>query len=215
MNLISLIPERFKNGFKELSLMPEETFKEVEASLLSVSLTSSVDDLTARIVGEKSFIDEEKLQEIFLSVEGLIPFLEDRSQIEDIASDVTELSEPKDAEIFRNRLIKLLGNNKIFLASKAQELVTETENLFLSGRIVTDIRPIFGINLDEQPIAGMIMHNLHLHYQGSLSGQQEDIYLSLNSTDISLLIDALVRADKKADNLKAMLLKIGMIDLNE
>jgi len=222
MPVIAFIPEVYKNGFTELSLLKEETFLALQEALLSVELSASTEDLAAKVANLKS-LNESQIEKIFLSVGGLISFLDEEADLSEIVNDIirlglkdtdSKITEPQDSEKLKERLLLLLKNKKIFYASKAADLVTETENQFLTCRIVTDVRPIFDIDLDVQPTVGIIMHNLHIHYQGNETSQHEDIYFSMNSNDLQLLLNALERAERKEDSLRLMLSKWGVTNLN-
>lgn len=219
MPIISFIPESYESGFKALESMSDRSFAELREALMVVSMSASTDDLATKIARTKG-LDLEELKEIFSSLGGLTSFLEKESDIDEIVQDLVSLSlndwlKPESEDKFRDRLSHLLKNKKIFYTSKAEDLLTETENLFLACKVSTDIRPIFNVNVNENPEAGLIIHNLHIHYQGNLSSQHKDIYLSLNSYDIQTLIQTLIRAVNKEESLHKLLERSGITYLND
>jgi hypothetical protein len=222
MPIVTYIPRAYKDGFKELVTLDEESFKSIISALQNAPLSSSHEDLAVKIAVIAT-TQQSVIEQILLSISGLISFLEDEEDINEVVEDIVELAaqEPeinvqgKDQAQFKERLLLLLSDKKIFYASKAQDLITETENQFLTCRIVTDFRPIFNLNIEKSIEAGMIIHNLHIHYQGKMSGQHQDIYLSLNANDIGQLLDVIGRAIKKEENLREVLLKSSITNLNE
>jgi hypothetical protein len=220
MPIISSLPERYEDGFTELSLLSDETFAAIENALLSVELSPSNTELAAKVATSNN-LDTEQIQSIFLSVGGMVTFLEDESDIEEASSDVVtlcideELADPANKEKLKSRILVLLKDKKILYAAKANDLITESGNVFLTSRVITDIRPIFDFDLEKSPEVGIIMHNLHIHYQDASYAPHKDFYIALTSIDIQMLMDTLIRAEKKEENLKVILKKSGMTNLIE
>jgi hypothetical protein len=218
MPIISYIPVDYINGFKEIALMEEGDFKKIEDGLASTGLTSSIVNLAAN-VGNSQQIHHLPLEEVFSAIGALIEFLDDKEDIAKIALDVVSLMPPKgisEAQFaaLEQRLIILLNDQKIYYAYKSRKLITENANNFLSCRIVSDIRPVFDFDIEQQPIAGVITHNLHIHYDSELSGVHKDFFICLDSYDIQVLMESLVRAEKKEETLGKVLKQSGMKNLN-
>lgn len=221
MPLVSFIPRRYEEGFKELAQLDDKIFSSIQDGLSSALLTSSTEKLAVK-VGNLKDLDSDSIQGIFYSVGGLIPLLEDGTNVDEIVEDVASISqigenaiEIKDIPKFKERLKILLTDGKIYYAAKARDLLTESGNVFLSCRIVTDIRPVFDLDLDKPPEAGFILHNLHIHYQADAAAPHLDIYLSLDSNDVQTLIEVLMRAENKEQSLQLLLKKAGMTNLND
>jgi hypothetical protein len=215
MPLISSIPDNFQEGFKILSSLDEDVFNSIQKALLEVPATSSVENL-AESVMKITNLERKEIEQIFRSIEGLFLILDSENEIEEFANDVSKLFDKSGIngrDEFKNRLIILLKEKKIFYASKAYDLITESGNFFIQCRVMTDIRPIFDLDVESQPKAGIIMHTLHIHYDAD-SGPQRDIYLTLEPSDLETIKDALVRADKKQKALSETFKASGMINLN-
>ena len=220
MPLISSIPTRFKKGFTELATLNDEQMTALQAALSEVPSSAYIEKLVDGIA-EKKGLEKSVIEEILTSIAGMIPFLEEDNQIEEIVDDTVaiclheQLVGERQLSTLRDRLLLLLREKKIFYAAKAEDLLYETENLFISGKIISDIRPIFDLDPEQAPEAGLVMHTLHIHYRADAAGPHQDIYFTLDGTDIQALIAILVRADKKEEALKVTLKKAGMNNLNE
>ena len=219
MPLISYIPDEYEDGFIEIAKIKDEDFKKIEAGLAKVTLTSSIKKL-ALDVGNSSQIHHLPIEDIFSSVGALIEFLEGRDDIEKLAADVASLISSKELvheqiDNFEKRLIVLLNDTKIYYAHKSRKLMTENVNNFISCRVVSDIRPVFDFDIEQDPIAGVITHTLHIHYDSELSGIHKDFFICLDSFDIKTLIETLLRAEKKEEVLSRLLKKSGITDLND
>jgi hypothetical protein len=219
MPLISYIPNEYEDGFMEIAKMKEHDFGKIVEGLSKVNLTSSVKNL-AISVANLTQIHHLPLEEIFSSVGALIEFLDGREDIEKLAADVASLIPPEklDEKQLHNlemRLIVLLNDPKIYYAYKSRKLITENANNFISCRIVSDIRPVFDFDIEQDPIAGVITHTLHIHYDSELSGIHKDFFICLDAFDIQMLTEALLRAEKKEEVLGRVMKKSGITDLND
>ncbi len=219
MPIISYIPPEYKDGFKKIATMEQSEFAKIEDGLNDAALTSSIAMLSLNIENAKQ-VHHLSLEEIFSSVGALIEFLEDRKDVEKVASDVASLMSPNELTVeqldaLQTRLTILLDDKKIYYAYKSRRLITENANNFISCRIVSDIRPIFDFDIEQEPIAGVITHNLHIHYDSELNGIHKDFFICLDSSDIENLIEALIRAERKEESLGKLLKKSGITNLND
>jgi hypothetical protein len=222
MPIISSIPTGYQEGFKQLSVIDSDKFNAIAEGLSSKSFASSITKLIEKI-SKLQNIPSEDFEDIFLSVGSLVDFLDKGFKIRDLVKDI--VSAGKDDQIikfkdeieekeYNKRLSFLLANQQIYYASKANDLATELGSIFLRSKVVTDIRPIFNVSLDD-PKVGLITHTLHIHYNSCEESGHRDIYISLDSNDIAILRLDLERAQQKEDNLRSMFKKMEMINLNE
>ena len=217
---ITYIPDRYKDGFKKMASLEKEVFANIEEGLSYTSLTLTISSLAEKVAKLKN-LDTSEVKEIFLSAGSLIPFLDKKIEVKEIVKDIAVLAlenkivDPENIETLKLRLTTLLNNEQVYYASKSSVVLTEHGNVFIQARVLTDIRPIFSINVQETPKAGMIIHNLHIHYQGDQEGDHKDLFLALDSKDIKSLKDSLIRAEQKESALQKLYDKIGMANLNE
>lgn len=220
MPLINYIPERYEDGFKELGIIKKSDFTKIEKYLSAAPLVSSIEKLSL-IISSNEELEEIEIEEIFLSVGSLISFIEKQEIIEEIIQDVValceidELIKPEDKERFEKRITFLINNKQIYYAAKSDNLINNYGNIFIQSRIISDIRPVFDIQIDDNPKAGIIFHNLNIHYQSNDEPYHKDISLILTIDDIQSLKDVLIRAEKKELCLQTIFEKSGMKNLNE
>jgi hypothetical protein len=218
MSLISFIPQRYEEGFKKIASIEEVDFQLIKESIENGSLVSSVGKLVARIA-DVSGIDAVDIEKIFSSVGSLISFFENEDMVNEVIENITTIGYEgklfENKEQFFERLSFFLKNKHIYYSVKANDLSTDYGNVFLNSRIATDIRPVFGINIEDAPQAAMIVHNLHIHFQSDEEGNHKDIYLALDSDDLKSLKDAIIRAEQKEIGLSKIFEKAGITNLNE
>ena len=122
--------------------------------------------------------------------------------VDDICNGM-ELKEPEYSKL-KNNLQALLGIEEVTLVSKAWNLQTENERLFCQARIITDLRPVFGPDINQGPKAMVITHALKLGFhRNSTEDSHEDIYVSLDADVLNALQEIIERAKAKAKILKS------------
>jgi hypothetical protein len=220
MSIINSIPPQYLSGFEELANLSDEEFKKIQQGLEKVRPVSSIDGLVAKLYQTEDF--KADLADIFSSIGSLVPYIESKQTIGEIANDIADLSideeilkEEGQRESYINRLVVLLTGKQVFYASKADDLINNYGNTFILSRIVTDIRPVFDIELTEEIRAGMIIHNLTIHYQSNDEPYHKNITLSLTPDDVQELRRVLDRAELKEERLQAIFKKSEIDDLNE
>jgi len=218
MPLIAGIPERYEQGFKNISGFSDSEFSSIKNSLLDGAYNSSLQGLAHKI-SQITNLDYEDIFQAFISIGSLNPVLENTEIVEEVVNDITALAKSegitKDSGIFRERIDFLIKNDQIFLAAKAYDLARESANIYIDARIVTDLRPIFGINVEEEPHGSIILHTLHLHYQDHKESDHKDLFITLDINDIKTLKDLLIRAEKKESSLQQFLKKSALSDLKD
>ena len=112
--------------------------------------------------------------------------------------------QPAGREQFKRKIVTLMGAGVLGIASKIVDLRTEDERVFCTGRILTDLRPVFGSRLEDGPQGMIVVHLLKLSYHSAADKHQE-FYVSLDSDDLQTLRTLIDRAEAKAKSLSASL----------
>jgi hypothetical protein len=95
------------------------------------------------------------------------------------------------------------------VTAKAQELILETEHLYCGARVLTDLRPVYGLRVDEGPNAALVLHQLKLSFHEG-GPETKDFYITLEKPDIEELRKVLDRASRKEESLRVSAKKGGM-----
>ena len=223
MSSLVNIPPKYHEGFRLLSTMEDDTFQSLIEAIKLTSLTSSVKRLSSQVAISEN-LPLKDIEAIFMGAGSLTGFIEKGSSTVEIAEGIATISDDNSIidfskvnskDVFVVRLSTLLETERLYYAAKASIVMNEYENVFIQARIVTDIRPIFGIKVDELPKSGMIIHNLHIHFRKDEEGDHRDIYFALDSNDLKILQELLSRAQQKENSLNAVLKNANMINLNE
>ncbi len=78
---------------------------------------------------------------------------------------------------------------------------------------MTDLRPIFHLNVSEKPDAAVIIHMLKISQRDNF-GHRSDEYFALDSNDIAMMKELFERALKKETTLKGIMEKSGVTVLD-
>jgi hypothetical protein len=151
--------------------------------------------------------DAEAIQEVVMELYRVREFLDMGVQefVLDIAAALQEVEPYPAVELrtFVERLTMLLSIESVTIASKAASLKVEYERRFCSARVLTDARPIYGVDPSKMPAAGMITHTLRISYHDNTS-QLREFYITMDSDNITTLREVLDRADVKAKSLESV-----------
>ena len=100
----------------------------------------------------------------------------------------------------RGGLKKLLETKSVSLAAKAIDISYDFERGYLTGRLLTSVRPVFD-DQREDIVGTTIVQTLRLEYIAP-NGDQSNISVAMDRDDIIKLADERERAVKKADRAK-------------
>lgn len=98
----------------------------------------------------------------------------------------------------RAAIKRLLETRSIKLAAKALDISYDFERVFLTGRLLTSIRPVFD-DQREDIVGSTIVQTLRLEYVGS-NGDQSTVSISMDIDDIGKLKEECERAILKANS---------------
>ena len=98
-------------------------------------------------------------------------------------------------------------------AAKAGYILTQHERIFVNARILTDVRPIFHLNVSEKPDSAVIVHMLRITQRDNFQHHAEQ-YFALDSNDIRVLKALIDRAMKKEETLKGLMKDSGVTVLH-
>ncbi len=229
------IPKRYQAGVAKIRELDERTAQEFRDSLdrsfalgtpdQSDSFGKSLDALATSAISSEakpSTIDLKKTAETIIALYR-VKAMRDVS-VDEFAEYVTEAMESlesenlrlphEEREQFKKKLIILLGATAIGIVTKAADLQMENERLFCSGRILTDLRPVFGFRVEDGPQGMVVVHQLKLSYHTG-SEELHEFFISLNSEDLRSLRGLIDRAEAKARSIKSSLKDVRLFGITK
>lgn len=107
----------------------------------------------------------------------------------------------------KNRLVALLDIHSVKIFARASEVQHEYEDVFISARIMSDMRTVFAPDTAE-PTGVMIVHNLKV--RSIRDGAYCNRYFAMDDADLDFLQQAIQRAKDKSKSLQAVIGKSGL-----
>lgn len=219
------IPDEYQRGFAEMRQLTERQAQELVLALEAEPPTLDRTGLRFGVASRMSDLarnDVDRIIDTLLSLYALqssmsletLDFVDTVSRAMD-ASGIEELvfGGDEERELFKSQLAPLLEIDSLSIATKANDLLYEDKHAVRgSTRVITDVRPVFRVDPEDDPAAALIVHTLKVSYHDG--GRIEDFLVTLDTEQIKELTDALKRADLKAESIKRMLAgtKVPFID---
>lgn len=209
------IPQPIKTGLSHIALLTEEQFQELYSAFENMPLRIKriyiFDDSDIRLstipVDAYAAI-KEALFPLYVGLQGIdVP---DSTYASDIADSLKEendrLEWVNSEEVFnrfKERLTRLLSIDRLKLIAKTNDVITQNARTYTRARIISDIRPVFGEDLENLPQVAVIVHLLKISYIKDDEGQE--FVVALDTSDIQQLIDTLERAKQKTERLNSLI----------
>jgi hypothetical protein len=198
----------------KLVSLSDKALEELLSVLNEIPSSLNLDTIKANTLSKISSIPESDVDEIISALDSLY-YIRHESEItiEDFSGQVLQAMRDTDnRELqleenirgqFKERLTKLLSGTLLDIAIKSRDVLYEQERLFGSARTLTNIRSVFGENVEDYPRAAVIVHMLKIHY--IQNNEHKEFFVALDARDIDLLINELIRSQEKAETLKSTL----------
>jgi hypothetical protein len=194
------IPENAYKGLRLLSELPEDKILDFFNFFREIKPTFFWEEISQKYSANESG----EIESIVKAIKGLYSLeLSENLSSEQIANDViaaiNKSNEIKDinAELLKKRLIEVLSFDKTLgITAKASDIMFQHEHVLVGeARILTDIRPIFSSDIEVNPPAAVIIHNLKISYFEN--EEKKEFFVALDSNDLKMLAKVIDRAISK------------------
>lgn len=215
------IPESDYPGLAALLTLKDESRAELIAALGEMPSSPSEDELVETISSKSKTIAPDiaaLIAKVIISLSyGRISLDHSIAEFAGAIGDAMEetgveaLKLADERDHFEAFLVKILSFDSLSALMKAQTILHEYEHIWCSGRILTDLRPVFGSgSLDE--VTGMgIVHNLRIRYHEA--GDMRDFFVALDSEELEELGAMVARAQAKEESLRSILTKADIVEI--
>lgn len=218
------VPGRHVEVFESIREMKESDFSDLLTALNAAESTARLSALEETIL-EGSQLDASDVRSLLDAILGLgglgYRLRESASRVAARVAlspqfDATEgLGEDEQlGECLADRIKALLNCDVVRLLSKVSSVGAEHERVFLNAQVLTDLRPIFDDDSDNnlEPEGALLSHTLSLHFIRS-DRTHDNFYVVLDEDDIEILQQAIDRAMKKSEALKRKLQASGLVHM--
>lgn len=203
------VPEEHINGLgKILALSVEDSV--LAAAALEKAKSLSIRELSANVKAALPSLTPEDSREVVGTLLSLYSARTSADQRVDpfvtdllAAAKMVRTGETKPPETSHQVLKNLLSVQPLSMISKARGLHTDHENTFCQVRILSDLRPVFDVDVKEEPVGFVMAHVLKLGYHHA--GKHTSLHIAMDKSDIDSMIVALSRAKDKAATLSRVI----------
>lgn len=112
-------------------------------------------------------------------------------------------------EEFGARLSEVLSYPSVVAPAKARSILIDHANYLCRARILSDIRPVFGSDVEQTPTTAVVTHTLKLSYHRG-TGTLRDFFVVLDRNDLDELSRLIERAKAKEKTLHVTLAAAGI-----
>jgi hypothetical protein len=221
------IPSPYRGALARLNSLSDSQFDELMSGLGKIEPGIVNRDVLAGLAAVAPDVKEEDIERIFQSVMALhMARSTAETPVEQFCVDIVDelqQSGPErlrlddaERERFVRRLRQIFSFDSLTIAAKSRDLQTDHDHIYLTSRIVTDVRPVFRAAPDETPAGMVLVHMLKLGYlDRGRNGERANFYLALDDADLVSLKKLLERAELKAKTLRAKLQNAGIRSLGD
>ena len=168
--------------------------------------------MAEKVAGSVPSIPSEDLTEIIETIYSLYHVREFaevtrarfiRDLVENLLSNVDFGLTKVDASTVGKKFQRLLNVKTLNILSKAIRLQRDGERIYCDARIISDIRPVFGDDIEKGPASAVITHTLKLTYHEM--GEHKEFFIVLDEQDLISLQETIDRAQSKNATLSDLL----------
>jgi len=211
------IPSHQKKALEAFVALPKESTEALLLALQRVKPTLSPRQL-ARQVASQVKVPVSDIQEILQLIASLeIVAHTSRRPKEAVAADVAKaISDEQltgkeltsdEVDSLKSKLLSFLELQILEITAKAADVLLQHKTIFVSSRVITDVRPIFSEE-ELSPLAAVLIHNLEI--QAYTDGNHASYFAAMDSTDLMQLRDVIDRAIKKEAALRKTIDQSGL-----
>jgi hypothetical protein len=212
------IPEEQHPHLLMLAGLAEPAFRALVEAVANAPMKFRAEQLVATIRPSADLLSKVQIEQAIMLVRDLA-FVRAMAEVElpEFVSDVNDaltvaLAEQLgdvDRARLSKRLEELLQQPSILSPAKARSLLTDHANTLCRARIFSDIRPVFGADVSQNPSTAFVVHTLKLSYHQGAEAIK-DFFVVLDRNDLDILSELLERAKAKEKTLHVTMQAAGL-----
>jgi hypothetical protein len=213
------VPERDHKALGELVNLPGDRLGALLKALQAAEPTLLMRDLAAHVAPAAGVNASDALRLIRLLATMYAVRTREDLTVDAFADEICRAAEetgkpelqlsPEVREPFKRYLAELLSLKSLFVTAKALEVTHEHEHALCDARILTDMRPVFGLN--NEPAAAVAVHMLKLSYHEGFHGDIRNFFVALTPENIREFKHLIERAEIKEASLKTIAARSGLL----
>jgi hypothetical protein len=206
------IPRQHLPSIGKILQLSDAAIEELISALSSATISAEATAMAEKVAGSVPSIPSEDLTEIIETIYSLYHVREFaevtrarfiRDLVENLLSNVDFGLTKVDASTVGKKFQRLLNVKTLNILSKAIRLQRDGERIYCDARIISDIRPVFGDDIEKGPASAVITHTLKLTYHEM--GEHKEFFIVLDEQDLISLQETIDRAQSKNATLSDLL----------
>ncbi|MGN7722271.1 hypothetical protein [Chitinophaga sp. 22620] len=205
------IPQTYIPGFTFLANLDIAEVEQIKNALIELPVGTGPTNFRNALAGKFSNIEGiNYIATVIFSFGSFLNENDDDFNKDEIAEDLVEAFKVINTknEISKENIeslapkIKLLLTNcdNLKLSFKALSLQSENAIIYRSSRVISDVRIVFKKDIEDKNRHAVIIHNLKFEYLKNR--QEEELFISMDTSDLKKLRDAIDRALLKESKIK-------------
>ena len=219
------VPQRYSRGLAKIKSLSKQQAEDVAKALSKAHTGTRREMLSLVQPALQSFSREdvtalaETLRSLYSARTGMdtpvdqfVPLLV--AAVRQSGYEEVHTEDPDELSRLESTLTSLLGVQPLSVMSKARDLQLDFANTFCDAKVITDMRPVFDVDVQRPPVGVVLTHTLKLEYH-DVAGKHTEIHIALEKNEIERLMSVLRRAQQKENTLSEVAVKAGMPILGE
>lgn len=200
------IPTDFLPGFKAILDVEDTNWQKIVKSIPQIKEGAGPKTIEKQLRQSVENLGDAILPITIFSLGSLLK--DNSGQEEEIAEDLVEAYKKADTHIdaaaeqkLLDRLSELLQSmHAIAVTYKALQLMEEAQQVFVDGRIITDIRLVFNDEVADQKRHALVVHNCRIETREGR--QKKDLFFSCTKNDLLEIRNQIDRALQKEETMR-------------
>jgi len=206
------IPKEQLPSLGKILKLSDAAVQELIGALSSATISAEAQAMAEQIADSVPSIPSEDLTDVVEMLYGLYHVREFsgvsptrfvRDLVDTILLNPDFGATKAEASTIGKRFQQLLNLKTLNSLSKAIRLQRDGERIYCDAKIISDIRSVFGDDVEKRPIGAVITHMLKLGYDQM--GEHKEFFVVLDEEDLGALQDVVERAKAKGDTLTEVL----------
>lgn len=181
------------NAMRVLNDVDDATFASFVDALSKIDRSARRSRIVATLVSEAGMAESDAIALFDLAIDTARIHFSSSRDVAPIATSVAE--QFGGTATAAARLTSLAEADPVRFIAKALDVLTEYRHLYLSSRVLTDVRPVFIDDVSKPPSGFTVSQTLRI--EALDSGNPSTIYITLDDVDLKSLQTQLHRAQQK------------------
>lgn len=208
------IPEPYRPVIEKVATLSDEAIQSIMTTLASGPASLAKSELASWVAERVQGVPRADTEQIVEAIASLYTVKHSLGlSAKELASDIADshvAGKPSDTTPgemrtrLAERLTTLLNmSGGLEILAKARSVIFDYPNVFAHARILSDVRPVFGKEIDDDIAGAVIVHVLKINYHQA--GDHGEFFVALDASDLDQLQSQIERAKNKEAKIQAML----------